>query len=222
MEILDLILLAAGRGARTAESVPKQFLQLMGKPVIIHALTTFEHLPFVGTKYVTVHPDDASLTHDLLSRHGISNFELVQGGQTRQESMRSALDHVQTRRVITHNAALPFVTEGLVTNVVREDYPCVTTVTPMEYSLCWGRDFATEMVRPDDLQVINTPQSFHTAALRGCHQRAHAEGVTVRTDCELMLRYGYTVRFVEGHPTNFKITTPLDVLLAKSLMSHDR
>lgn len=90
----------------------------------------------------------------MLSRHQITNFTLVHGGETRQESVRLALEHVQTDRVITHNSAIPCVTSELIRKVVSEDYPCVTTVTPVGYSLCRGADFAEEMVHPEKLQVI--------------------------------------------------------------------
>ncbi len=220
MEILDLILLAAGRGTRAVEPVAKQFLDLGGKPVLIRALSKFEGLPFVGTKYVTVHPDDINFVQNLLLQHQITNFELVRGGKSRQESVRLALEHVRTDRVITHNAALPFVTRELIRNVVRENYPCVTTVTPVGYSLCRGEEFGEEMVHPEKLQVINTPQSFHTKTFRECHRKAYEENLEVRTDCELMLANGYQVKFVKGDPENFKITTPLDVLLAKSLAAN--
>ena len=217
MESLDLILLAAGRGSRTFQPVAKQFLDVGGKPVLIHAILKFEGLPFVGTKYVTVHPDDMAFVQDLFLQYQITKFDLVRGGETRQESVRLALEHVQTDRVITHNAALPFVTKELIRNVVRENYPCVTTVTPLGYSLCRGEEFAEEIVHPENLQVINTPQTFHTKAFRQCHRRAHQENQEFKTDCELMLRNGYQIKFVQGDPENFKITTPLDVFLAKSL-----
>ncbi len=217
METLDLVILAAGNGTRAHEPLAKQFLDLNGKPVIIHSLSKFENLPFVGTKYVTTRPEDRDYLNGLLSEHGITNVELVCGGDTRQESVRLALEHVRSNRVITHNAALPFVTRELIENVVHEDYPCVTTVTPLAYNLCRGDQFAVEMVPSAGLKLINTPQSFHTEAFRQCHRRAYEEQLSVKSDCELMLHYGYPVRFVEGSLENFKITTPLDVVLARAL-----
>ena len=139
------------------------------------------------------------------------------GGDSRQESVRLALEHVRSDRVITHNAALPFVTQELIANVVWEDYPCVTTVTSMVYPVCRGDEFAEQMVRLEGLKLINTPQSFHTEVFRECHRKAYDELVFVNSDCELMLHYGHTVRFVEGDVKNFKITTPLDVILARAI-----
>ena len=217
METLDVIVLAAGKGTRIVDAVAKQFHDLNGRPVMIRALEKFEQLPFVGTKYVTAHADDAGRVEDVLKEHAITNFQVVLGGRTRQESVRAALEFVRTRRVITHTAALPFVTKELISNVVREDYACVTTVTRMPYNLCRGRDFAEEAVPVEDLKLINTPQSFHTEIFRQCHRQALQAGIVVRSDCELMLHYGHRVRFVEGDPRNFKITTPLDMLLAEAL-----
>jgi 2-C-methyl-D-erythritol 4-phosphate cytidylyltransferase len=222
VETLDLIVLAAGEATRLGEPVAKQFLDLCGKPVIIHALSTFENLPYVGTKFIAVQRDDVELADHLLRNHKITNFEIVCGGKTRQESVRLALQHVRTRRVITHNAALPFVTKLLIDNVVREDYCCVTTVTPVQQSLCRGDEFARQMVPPEGLKLINTPQSFHTAPFRKCHRKANEDHLVVRTDCELMLHYGYRVKFVQGVSENFKITTPLDMILARALASSER
>ena len=158
----------------------------------------------------------------LLRQHGITGFQVVRGGDTRQDSVRLALEHVRTPRVITHNAALPFVTPKEIANVAKESDPCVTTVTPVQQSLCRGGEYATEMVRPDDLKLINTPQSFDTDLFRDSHRRAFADKVALRTDCELMMRYGHAVRFVPGDPCNFKITTQLDVLLAEALIQHQK
>ena len=217
MKTLDLIVLAAGDATRVGETIPKQFLDLCGKPVIIHALNTFEKLPYLGTKYIVVHRDTVDLADRLLREHGITNYKIICGGATRQESVRLAVKHVRTKRVITHNAALPFVTKVLIDNVVREDYPCVTTVTPVQHNICRGDEFARQMVAPENLKLIHTPQSFHTEAFQKCHRQAHQDHVVVRSDCELMLHYGYRVKFVQGSLENFKITTPLDLILARAL-----
>lgn len=69
---LILVLLAAGKGTRTLEPVAKQFLELGGKPVLIHALSKFQGLAFGGTKFVSVHPEDITFVQDLLTQHRIT------------------------------------------------------------------------------------------------------------------------------------------------------
>ena len=218
MSKLDLLILAAGRGERLKKDIPKQFLTLCNKPIMIHTLDVFEALPYVGTKIITAAPEYIHQTEDLLSDHNITNFKVIAGGKTRAESVRNGLVHISTERVITHNAVCPFVTETLVQNVVKETYDCVTTVTPLEYNLCKGDDFADHIVERHGLMLINSPQTFKTQCLRDCHERAAQEGYVPGSDCELMLHYGRTVRFVPGSVRNFKITTPLDLLLAEAIM----
>ncbi|MCA9215664.1 MAG: 2-C-methyl-D-erythritol 4-phosphate cytidylyltransferase [Planctomycetales bacterium] len=219
MDTLDLIVLAAGAGTRSGVPVAKQFLDLSGKPVIVRALSEFEKLPYIGTKYVAVHRTDIEFADSLLRKHNITGFELVPGGETRQESVRLALNCVRTKRVITHNAALPFVTSELIENVAREDYPCVTTVTAVQTHLCRGDEFAEQIVPIEHLKLINTPQSFDTELFREAHRRASRDGLIFKTDCELMMHYGHRVKFVPGIAENFKITTHLDVILARSIAS---
>ncbi|MCA9264551.1 MAG: 2-C-methyl-D-erythritol 4-phosphate cytidylyltransferase [Planctomycetales bacterium] len=217
MEQLDLIVLAAGRGTRTGLTLPKQFLLLRDRPVLVHSASVYASSSHVGEKFITVDAEDVDRVSNLLREYGLDDFQLVLGGATRQESVRNALQRVRTRRVLTHNAAVPFVSLAMIESVVQHDCPCVTTVTPFPYSLCRGDDFARETVDGRGLKLINSPQSFHTAIFLKCHEDAASEGLAFRTDCELLMHYGHEVRFVEGSGENFKITTPMDVMLAQAI-----
>lgn len=220
MEILDLLVLAAGRGSRMGETTSKQFLLLGGQPIITYCLKVFESLPYIGAKYVVCSGGDIARMSELLAEYRITNFIVVEGGEVRAESVRNGLEHVVTERVITHNAALPFVTKRLVDQVVAEDYDCVTTVTPLEHNLCEGEAFGERVVPRSRLKLINTPQSFRTRVFRECHERARRDGYSPQTDCELMLHYGRTVRFVPGTSANFKITTRVDLFVAEMMLAH--
>lgn len=218
MDTLDLLVLAAGRGTRTRDSLPKQFIELAGKPILIHGLEVFERLEYVGTKYIVCAPDQKDRTDETLRAHRISNYVLVDGGDSRADSVRNGLRRVQRERMITHNTVMPFVTEALIARVAAEDYDCVTTATPLEYNLCEGEEFAERIVPRKRLRLINTPQSFRPEVFRDCHERAHREGYSPASDTELMLHYGRTVRLVPGIEQNFKITTPLDLAVAEMIL----
>jgi len=157
MDTLDLLVLAAGRGTRAKDSVPKQFIPLAGKPILIHGLEVFERLDYIGTKYVVCGHDQKDRTDEVLREHGISHYVLVEGGDSRADSVCNGLRHVRRERVITHNAVMPFVTESLIARVAAEDYDCVTTATPLEYNLCEGDAFAERIVPRSRLKLINTP-----------------------------------------------------------------
>ena len=219
-EKLDLIVLAAGKGVRMKSATPKQFLPLCGKPILIHTLSVFEAIPYIGTKIITCETGRESWMQDLFKEHGITNVRIVEGGATRQESVWLALQHVSTERIISHNAVLPFVTRRLVDNVVKENYDCVTTVTPVHKSVCRGNGFAEEVLNRSELCYIDSPQSFHTEALYSCHERARHDEYSAVSDCQLLVHYGHRVRFVRGNETNFKITTPSDLIVAEAIMQN--
>jgi 2-C-methyl-D-erythritol 4-phosphate cytidylyltransferase len=215
---IDLLVLAAGRGARALDATPKQFVVLAGKPILIHGLEVFERLRYIGTKYIVCRFDQRDRMDDMLRTHRISNYVLVEGGDWRAASVYEGLKHVRRERVITHNAVAPFVTERLVNQVAAEDCDCVTTATPLEYNLCEGEEFAERIVPRQRLRLINTPQSFRTEVFRDCHERARREGYAPASDTELMLHYGRTVRLIPGTEWNFKITTPLDLAVAETIL----
>jgi 2-C-methyl-D-erythritol 4-phosphate cytidylyltransferase len=218
VEILDLLILAAGRGSRMGEVVPKQFVPLGGQPMIVYCLKVFESLPYIGTKYIVCSQDEMTRMNEILLEYRLSKFVLVKGGEVRAESVRNGLDQVRSERLITHNAVLPFVTKRLVDQVVAENYDCVTTATPLEYNLCEGEAFGERIVPRTRLKFINTPQSFRTRVFRECHERARRDGYIPQSDCELMLHYGHTVRFVPGTTANNKITTRADLLMAEMML----
>ena len=114
MSKLDLILLAAGRGTRTTLPVAKQFLQLAGIPVMIHALKPFERLACIDREIVAAAEESIPEVESLLEHYEITNYQVVCGGPTRQASVRLALQHVRTDRVITHNAAFRPITNDTI------------------------------------------------------------------------------------------------------------
>ena len=219
-EILDLVLLAGGQGTRMGREVPKQFVELKGKPMLIHPLMVFQQIPQIGQKIIVHEASQRDRVAALLKQYGISNWVLTAGGDTRQESVRHGLEHVKTPRVVVHNAVVALVTRKLIENVIAVDCDCVTTGTRLQDNLVRGGEFALEPIDRKELRIINSPQSFRTEVLRECHGRALQEGVQTSSDCELMLKYHRQVRLVPGTASNFKITTMLDFALAQTLLEH--
>jgi D-ribitol-5-phosphate cytidylyltransferase len=190
MDDLDLLVLPAGRGTRAKDVVPKQFIVLADKPILIHGLEVYEHLDFIKTKYIVCAPDQKERMDAVLREFAISNYVLVDGGESRAASVYNGLCQVQCVRMITHNAVMPFVTERLIRQVAALDFDCVTTVTSLEYNLCEGDEFGERIIPRQRLKLINTPQSFRTQVFRDCHERARGEGYIPASDTELMLHYG--------------------------------
>jgi 2-C-methyl-D-erythritol 4-phosphate cytidylyltransferase len=216
---MDLVFLCAGRGTRVGLELPKQFVDLHGQPLMTYALQAYEKLPFVGQKIIVHDPCDRERIERILREHGISNTVLVEGGSTRQESVRAGLDQAATPRILTHNAAVPFVTSEMVERVLAEDADCVTTATEVQDNLVRFEKNALLPVSRRGLQIINSPQSFHTARFRDAHTRGKAEGKQFNSDAELMLHYGYSLILVPGPAWSFKVTDRVDLALAETILS---
>ncbi len=221
MERLDVVLPSAGLGTRIGAPVPKQFILLAGAPLIVHPLRAIARRPWLATLIIVHGPGQRDILQQILNDHGFTGCQLVEGGATRQESVRRGLAQVSTRRVIVHNAAVALVTGETLDSVAAIDDDCVTTTLPFDLSLVRGEDQAHEVIPRSDLKIINSPQSFRTDVLRECHARAVTEGKAFASEAELMMHYGKKVRLIPGPARNFKITTPLDLMLAEVLLARE-
>ena len=221
MEKIDVVIPSAGSGLRVAAAVAKQF-SLLGKvPMIVHPLRVFQSIAWVRKMIVVHGRDQQSQMEMILHDYGFPHCQLVEGGATRQESVRRGLALVTTSRVIVHNAAVALVTRDVIERVAEIEADCVTTATPVEVNMVRGEEFAEVAVPKDRLKVINSPQCFRTAVLRECHQRALEAAQSFASDAELMLHYKKSVRLVPGPARNFKITTPFDLLVAEAILAKE-
>lgn len=219
-EAVDLIFLCAGRGLRVGLDQPKQFAPLGGKPLMVHALEVFERIPEIRRKIIVHHEADTGQIRDILAQHAISQCVLITGGKTRQESVRRGLTLAVTPRVLTHNAAVPFITEQMIAHVLALDADCVTTATELKDNLLKVVAGALYPVNRGLLRIINTPQAFRAAVLREAHDTAVAEEREFVSDAELMLHYNHSVQLVPGPPWAFKVTDRVDLALAATILAH--
>jgi 2-C-methyl-D-erythritol 4-phosphate cytidylyltransferase len=149
-----------------------------------------------------------------------SNVVVIQGGDTRQESVARGLAQVESGTVVVHDAARPFATEAMVREVVDEltDANAAITAIPVNDTVKRGHDgLVIETVPRNELWLSQTPQAFVTDVLKRAHARAEKEGYVASDDAELVERYGEEVRVVEGSRLNFKITFPADYKLAEAI-----
>jgi 2-C-methyl-D-erythritol 4-phosphate cytidylyltransferase len=146
---------------------------------------------------------------------------VVAGGETRQESVYKALEHVATEVVVVHDAARPLVTSALVNAVVAaiseaEGAVAALPVAETLKRVSGGRIDAT--VDRSNLWVAQTPQAFRTEVLRAAHEEARAGDLSATDDAQLVEQLGGTVVVVEGARSNLKLTRPDDFELAEALL----
>ena len=208
------VIVAAGRGSRAGGDVPKQWQMLAGKPVLAHTLAAFRGQ--VDRVVVAIHPDDrdraAALAGDAL---------LVEGGATRDASVRAALEALEgtgVTRVLIHDGARPLVPAAVTHRVLAalERHPGAAPALPVSDAL-W-RGAAGLVAGTQDRAALwraQTPQGFRFDAILAAH-RAHAGPAA--DDVEVARAAGLDVAIVEGDEANLKLTYPGDFARAEAIL----
>lgn len=214
---MDAVILAAGAAKRMEQEVPKQFLRIGGKPIIIYVMEVLQKAEIFDRLIVTTLPDYEAHYDELIRTYHLAGIELVAGGSTRQESCRLALERVRSERVLVHEAARPFITVDFIRRLVGYPDRAVVPVLPIDFTVSAGDEFMTKILDRGELKNIQLPQVFDTATIIAAHQRAEADGFLATEDSTLVFRMGIPVRFVEGLRENFKITDRFDLFVAERI-----
>ncbi|WBS01355.1 2-C-methyl-D-erythritol 4-phosphate cytidylyltransferase [Pseudoduganella sp. SL102] len=216
---------AAGVGARMAVGYPKQYLPLLGRPMLRHTVEAFLRSPLIAHTYVVVSPEDGYVA-DVLPPDMAGVTVLRCGGATRMESIRNGLRLLAPMvgaddRVLVHDAARPGLTPALVGKLVAEAgtepaggllaLPVVDTVKST-------RGGGVTTTPRDGLWLAQTPQMFPYALLRRALEEA-PDPDAITDDASAVELLGLSPRLVEGHPRNLKVTLPADIRIAEMYLS---
>ncbi|MCW2681844.1 MAG: 2-C-methyl-D-erythritol 4-phosphate cytidylyltransferase [Frankiales bacterium] len=208
---------AAGLGVRLGPGAPKALRELAGEPLLVHAVRGLRAAPSVGP--VVVAATDVALVEELLAPYDVV---VVAGGAERQESVRLALAALDPAAdlVLVHDAARCLTPVSVVEAVVaclRAGAESVVPVLPVADTVKQvDGDRVVATVDRAALRAVQTPQGFQRSVL----ERAHASGLpTLTDDAGLVEALGGTVTTVPGSEEAFKVTRPLDLLLAEAVLA---
>lgn len=217
----QLLIPAAGMGARLGSKCPKALVEVAGKPMLARVLERFQPLGLTANAVIVITPGhrndfERALGHEIAG----SNLTLVDGGSERQESVQRGLACLAptTDIVVIHDAARPFVSQESVYASITAATQCgaATVAMPCIDTILEADANRNLMATPDRraLWACQTPQTFQVRVIREAHAAAQRDGVVLTDDASLVRRVGATVRLVPGAPLNFKITTSTDLALA--------
>lgn len=225
-----LIVMAGGSGTRMGAQMPKQFLDLGGRPVLQFTIERFlDACP--GVRVVTVLPEDyIPLWKGLCYSNNFNAPQTIaKGGLTRFHSVRNALEKVPDGALVAiHDGVRPFVTSALVDRLYSEagSFPAVVPVTPCTDTLrpMARKDGEGWYGRTDDAPVdrsrvfaVQTPQVFHSEIIKDAYTQAYDTSFT--DDASVAEKAGVEVRYLDGEKLNIKLTTPDDLRLARAILS---
>lgn len=208
-------------------SVPKQYLPLLGKPVLAHTLEVFDRCDAIAEVTVVIHPQHEDIfRREILRRYDFRKLRhYVFGGATRQDSVYAGLkiyrEHPEDF-VLIHDGVRPLVSEDIVRRCVAEVARCgaVCVAIPSVDTLKFSPDGKTIEKTLDRRNIwrAQTPQAFRIRLILEALEQARSEGFCGTDDASLVERLGVRVAIVPGSEENLKITTPQDFLLAEEML----
>ncbi|WP_055625325.1 2-C-methyl-D-erythritol 4-phosphate cytidylyltransferase [Streptomyces sp. JHA19] len=230
-----VVIPAAGRGVRLGPGAPKALRALNGTPMLIHAVRAMAASRWVSLVVVVAPPDGAAEVKSLLDAHALperTDFLVVPGGESRQESVRLGLEALPPDHdiVLVHDAARPLVpvdTVDAVIEAVRDGAQAVVPALPLADTVKEVEP-AEEPGTPEPvvatpararLRAVQTPQGFDRATLVRAHETVTGD---VTDDASMVEQLGPTVVVVPGHEEAFKVTRPLDLVLAEAVLARRR
>ncbi len=233
MPLVTAIIFSGGTGSRmNSRALPKQFLNMHGKPIIIHTLEKFERHAEVDNIVVACLASWIDYLNDLIERYNLKKVSaVVPGGDSAQMSVHHALCEAERIAggertiVLIHDGVRPLINDRLISeNIasVRAHGSAITSVKVKETVLIVedGNETAIASVpNRASTRLARAPQSFWLDEILAMQRRAIAEGVGDFIDsCTLMQHYGQTLYLVDGPLENIKITTPDDFYTMRALL----
>ena len=224
------LIIGGGVGARMNQDIPKQFINVYDKPVIVYTMEAFQKHPDIDGIEVVCLDDWQGALKAYAKQFGIAKLEnVVSGGKNGQDSIRNGLYDIASRHgsdtvVLVHDAIRPMVSEEVITDNIRvcREYGNAITVIPCTAAMLKTYDAlsTTEQVPRDNLKITQTPQAFFVDDLVSAHKEALAKGITNSVaSCTMYIELGRKLYMSKGSEKNLKITTTEDIEIFKALLN---
>jgi 2-C-methyl-D-erythritol 4-phosphate cytidylyltransferase len=224
--MVSAVIVAAGRGVRMQNVTRKQYLQVAGRPVLVHTLLRFDVCPLIDHICLVVPDDDLDFCrHRLLAGGPIKKtVQFVAGGRYRQQSVYKGLKSLDHKNglVAIHDGVRPLVDPLLITACIRaaETSGACAPGIPADDTIkrVSGEGTIEGTVERKGLWLIQTPQVFRYAVITEAHDRALRDGYVGTDDASLVERLGFPVTLISGSKSNIKVTTAEDLAMAAALL----
>ena len=215
------LIVAGGKGLRMGSELPKQFLPIGGKPVLMHTLEAFHRFDKRMQLILVLPREQQGFWRELCETHGFNiRHEIADGGETRFHSVKNGLALINgiSGMVGVHDGVRPFVSQEVIARCFREAavrkavIPVIDVVETVRHLTGSG----SETVNRNDYKLVQTPQVFDADLLRRAYEQEFTPFFT--DDASVVEAMGVPVHLVEGNRENIKITTPFDLKVGSALL----
>lgn len=230
------LLTASGTGSRTHQNIlPKQFLNVDNKPILLYTLEAFQAHPSIDEICVVILKGWEPVLRAYAEQFNITKLKyIVNGGETGQDSIYNGLCAIRENRsddtiVLIHDGNRPLVSSEIITDslIIQQKYgdavaaiPCTEVVFVVENQ---GDDSSKKSIERSNLRRTQTPHSYRLGDIWQIHEKARSEGIrSMAASCALMEWYGKPSHFSLGSEKNIKITTTEDIEIFKALLHAEK
>lgn len=218
------IIVAGGSGTRMNSPVPKQFLVLDGRPMLMHTLSRFLDTGFPVEIILVLPASQLSYWQRLCEEHGFTApVKIAEGGETRFHSVKNGLALVDDEGIVAvHDAARPLVSSKTIITAYKaaEMYGTAVPAVPLSDSIRQIESTLSIAVDRSKYCKIQTPQCFDSRMLKRAYEQEYK--YTFTDDATVVESIGEKIHLIDGNNDNIKITTPEDIVIAEALMKYRR
>ena len=229
------LIIAAGRGQRMGQDIPKQFLNVYDKPVVIYTLESFQRHPEIDAIGVVCLGGWEELLRAYARQFGIDKLRwVIPGGNTTQESIRNGVFALRevckpADTVVIHDGIRPMVEDHVLTDVLVKCREHGNAVTSLPYNeqifVSEDGESTTSYIPRDTLRRVSTPQAYRYEKLLWAYEKAFSEGIGIQASTyanTLMTDLGERLYFAAGSDKNIKLTTRDDFELFKTYVKMEK
>ena len=215
-----VLIVAGGKGLRMGSDLPKQFLPIGGKPVLMHTIEAFHHFDRTMKIILVLPQEQQTYWQELCAKHSfVIEHTVVDGGETRFHSVKNGLACVNSGLVGVHDGVRPFVSPEVIKRcyelaaIKKAVIPVIDVVETERHITETG----SETVSRNDYKLVQTPQVFDAELLKQAYAQEYTPFFT--DDASVVEAMGVSVCLAEGNRENIKITTPFDLKISSALVN---
>lgn len=215
-----VLIVAGGKGLRMGSDLPKQFLPIGGKPVLMHTIEAFHHFDRTMKIILVLPQEQQTYWQELCAKHSfVIEHTVVDGGETRFHSVKNGLACVNSGLVGVHDGVRPFVSPEVIKRcyelaaIKKAVIPVIDVVETVRHITETG----SETVSRNDYKLVQTPQVFDAELLKQAYAQEYTPFFT--DDASVVEAMGVPVCLTEGNRENIKITTPFDLKISSALVN---
>lgn len=215
-----VLIVAGGKGLRMGSDLPKQFLPIGGKPVLMHTIEAFHHFDRTMKIILVLPQEQQTYWQELCAKHSfVIEHTVVDGGETRFHSVKNGLACVNSGLVGVHDGVRPFVSPEVIKRcyelaaIKKAVIPVIDVVETVRHITETG----SETVSRNDYKLVQTPQVFDAELLKQAYAQEYTPFFT--DDASVVEAMGVSVCLAEGNRENIKITTPFDLKISGALVN---